>query len=231
MCSSWGDGVIRPAMAALVDRVAALLARPDRVILGIAGPPGSGKSTVAAALVRSLADTVGGTVAVRLPMDGFHLADQTLVRLGRRDRKGAIDTFDAYGYLALLQRLRVETDHDVFAPGYDRTVRQPVAASVIVPAAARLVVTEGNYLLASEGPWPAIRSALDETWYVHVDEAERERRLVARHVRFGKDPDVAARWVHEVDAPNAALVADARAHADLVVDVDALGLEPEALTD
>jgi pantothenate kinase len=214
-------------MTALVNRVTTLLERPGRVLLGIAGPPGSGKSTVAESLVRS----VPGAVAVRLPMDGFHLADQTLVRLGRRDRKGAIDTFDAFGYLALLRRLRVETDHDVFAPGYDRTVRQPVAASVIVPAAARLVVTEGNYLLATHAPWPAIRSTLDESWYAHVDDAERERRLVARHVRFGKDPDVAARWVREVDAPNAALVAAARDDADLVVDVDALGLDPAVLTD
>ncbi len=136
-----------------------------RAILGIAGPPGSGKSTLAAHLVRELNGT-GEPWVAHVPMDGFHLADAELDRLGRRDRKGAPDTFDAAGYAALLERLReerTETDGDiVYAPGFERVLEQPVAGALPVPPAARLVVTEGNYLLLDSGAWARVRPRLDE---------------------------------------------------------------------
>ncbi|MCW2818261.1 MAG: nucleoside triphosphate hydrolase [Marmoricola sp.] len=181
-------------------------------MIGIAGAPGVGKTTYAVALTAH----EGG---VHLPMDGFHLADGTLDRLGLRQRKGAPETFDAWGYAALLARLRSEPDHVVYAPAFERDLEQPLAGAVAVPPEARLVVTEGNYLLLDEPGWRAARAQLDEVWFLDEDEELRRSRLVARHVAFGKTPQEAAAWVASVDDANAALVARTRASADRVVDL------------
>ena len=203
----------------LADRARRLSGR-GRAVLGITGCPGAGKSTLAGLLVQTLRDS--GFPAVWVPMDGFHLADAALERLGRRDRKGAIDTFDAHGYLATLRRLRHDLDHPVYAPDFDREIEQPIAGSIAVDPATRLVVTEGNYLLCRTDPWPRVREQLTETWYVDVDEDLRLTRLVARHVRYGKPPEAARRWVAEVDEPNARLIAATRDHADLHIDLSRL---------
>ncbi|MFJ6070505.1 nucleoside/nucleotide kinase family protein [Streptomyces sp. NPDC093065] len=193
-----------------------------RAILGIAGSPGAGKSTLAARLVREL-NGDGEPWVAHVPMDGFHLADAELDRLGRRDRKGAPDTFDAAGYAALLERLRAEPDGEtVYAPGFERVLEQPLAGAVPVPPAARLVVTEGNYLLLESGAWARVRPRLDEVWFCVLEEAERVRRLVARHERFGKSPADAATWALGPDRRNAELVAATRHRADLVVPADAM---------
>ena len=156
-------------------------------------------------------------------MDGFHLADDELVRLGRRGRKGAIDTFDGDGYLALLGRVRSETDRTVYAPAFERTIEQPVAGSIAIEPAIRLVVTEGNYLLAEAQPWPDVRAALDEVWYSDADDTLRVERLVTRHVTFGKTGPDARRWVDAVDEVNARLIARTSAAADLVIDMSEVG--------
>jgi pantothenate kinase len=156
-------------------------------------------------------------------MDGFHLADAELERLGRRDRKGAPDTFDAAGYAALLGRLREETYDDVvYAPGFERVLEQPLAGAIPVPPTARLVITEGNYLLLTTGAWSRVRPLLDEAWFCEVPERERVRRLVARHEEFGKTHEEAAAWVSRSDERNADLVATTRGRADLVVPESAL---------
>ncbi|MBY0288973.1 MAG: nucleoside/nucleotide kinase family protein [Mycobacteriaceae bacterium] len=197
-------------MSSWNSRLAALLARENRVIVGITGSPGSGKS----ALARQIASSVDD--AVHVPMDGFHLADAELQRLGRLDRKGAIDTFDAYGYLALLQRIRRGAEA-VYAPAFDRDIEQPVAGSIRVEPTARLIVTEGNYLLDDDEPWPRVRRALDEVWFVACEPDERRRRLIARHVEFGKSPERAQVWVRDIDEPNAERIERGRRKADLVI--------------
>ena len=207
----------------LLTRARALGRPGERTILGIAGSPGSGKTTLAERLVRKLNGT-GDPWVAQVPMDGFHLADVELERLGLRDRKGAPDTFDAAGYAALLRRLREwEDDEVVYAPGFERVLEQPVAGAVPVPPTARLVVTEGNYLLLEDGAWPRVRRQLDEVWFCELDEEERLRRLIARHEEFGKAHEEAVAWVLRSDQPNAELVAATRDRADLVVPVAALG--------
>ncbi|MEU6917900.1 nucleoside/nucleotide kinase family protein [Streptomyces olindensis] len=206
----------------LVRRARALPRGGRRAILGIAGSPGAGKSTLAEHLVREL-NGGGDPWVAHVPMDGFHLADAELERLGRRDRKGAPDTFDAAGYAALLARLRAEADDDtVYAPGFERVLEQPIAGAIPVPPTVRLVVTEGNYLLLETGAWARVRPRLDEVWFCELPEPERVRRLVARHERFGKSHRHAVEWVLRSDQRNAELVAATRDRADLVVPGQAL---------
>ena len=188
-----------------------------RVLLGITGAPGAGKSTLAACV----AGLVPGAAVV--PMDGFHLADVELARRGLVDRKGAPETFDAWGYAALLARLRARPAHVVMAPGFDRDLEQPLAGAVPVPPEASLVVTEGNYLLLDAPSWAAGRGCLDAVWHVVCDPAVRLPRLVARHEASGKSPTAARAWVERVDEPNAALVETARSRADLTLDLTGWG--------
>ncbi|MCX5060008.1 nucleoside/nucleotide kinase family protein [Streptomyces sp. NBC_00452] len=211
----------------LLTRARALVGDGRRAVLGIAGSPGAGKTTLAENLVREL-NGAGRPWVAHVPLDGFHLADAELERLGRRDRKGAPDTFDAAGYAALLRRLRENdgqgADEVVYAPTFERVLEQPIAGAVPVPPTARLVVTEGNYFLLDTGLWPRVRSGLDEVWFCELDERERLRRLIARHEEFGKGHEEAVEWVLRSDQRNAELVAASRERADLVVPVGELAL-------
>lgn len=186
----------------------------SRSVVGLCGAPGAGKSALASTLVRLV-----GPPAVTVPMDGFHLADVELRRLGLIGRKGAPETFDAWGYAALLRRLRERPGHRVYAPGFARDLEQPLAGAIPVDPEAALVVTEGNYLLLDRPGWREVRGLLDEVWYLHTDERLRRQRLVARHVASGRSPAEARAWVERVDEPNARLVALSGGRADVLLDV------------
>ncbi|MHA7987809.1 nucleoside/nucleotide kinase family protein [Rathayibacter sp. CAU 1779] len=202
-------------MLALADARASV-----RVILGIVGAPGAGKSTLAEGLARGAAEHGRGDEVAVLPMDGFHLADTALSRLGRLERKGAIDTFDGHGVLAMLRRVAAERDHTVYAPAFERTLEQPMAGSIPIDPSVRVVIVEGNYLLDLQEPWRGIRSLLTEVWCIETPDDVRLPRLIARHERFGKSPADARAWVARVDEPNARRIAAGRQRADLVVSLE-----------
>jgi pantothenate kinase len=194
----------------LVTRAAAL-GRGGRGMLGICGAPGAGKSTLAARLVDALGDK-----AVYVGMDGFHLAQVELARLGRTQRKGAPDTFDALGYVNLLRRLREQTGI-VYAPEFRREIEEPVAGAVPVFPDTPLVVTEGNYLLVPDQPWGEVRELLDEVWFLRPGEGERHRRLIARHEQFGRSPGEARDRALGSDERNATVINATVERADLVL--------------
>jgi pantothenate kinase len=183
---------------AALARIEAMLASGSRRLLGIVG----------AEL---------GPRAVVVPMDGYHLANAELDRLGRRDRKGAHDTFDSAGYVALLRRLKAAAPGEtVYAPEYTRQFEEGIAGAIGVACDTPLIITEGNYLLLDQGPWAAVKGLLDEAWYVDIDAALRQSRLVERHMRFGRSREDALAWVASTDEPNARLIATTAARADLV---------------
>ena len=207
--------IVEGDIDALIALARELAGACGRRLLGITGAPGAGKSTVAARVAEALGDA-----AALVPMDGFHLANAELERLGRRDRKGAIDTFDAHGYVALLRRLRAPAGETVYAPVFRREIEEPIACAIPVAPEIPLVVTEGNYLLVPEEPWAAIRGLLDEAWYVAPDEETRIAWLIARHVEFGKPPDLARAWSLSTDQRNAELVAATRGRADVLIPIE-----------
>ena len=196
----------------LVEAARRLIDPTRRHFLGITGPPGAGKSTVAEALVTALAPQ-----AVLVGMDGFHLRDRELARLERHERKGARDTFDAAGYVNLLQRLRDRSDPVVYAPVFDRGLEESIGSAVPVPREVPLIITEGNYLLVDDEDWGRVGSLLDQCWYVDPGEDTRLGWLVARHQHFGRSAEQATERSYGPDARNAVLVAGYRDRADWIV--------------
>jgi pantothenate kinase len=204
--------VVTESTAQLAERARRLVADGSRRILGITGAPGAGKSTLCAALLEAL-----GEDAQLVGMDGFHLANQELARLGRSERKGAPDTFDVDGYVALLRRLRVQGDEPIYGPVFDRGLEESIGSAVPVDPRTRLVITEGNYLLLADDGWGQVRGCLDEAWYLDIDASLRGDRLVRRRQLFGHSLAESQSWVAAVDQRNAAVVESTRGTADLVV--------------
>ena len=198
--------------ASSLARIRGLLQDGQRKLLGLVGPPGAGKSTLALALQRSF-PKLSQVVA----MDGFHLANVELQRLARSGRKGAPDTFDSAGYVAMLQRLRLQGPNEiVYVPEFRREIEEPVAGAIAVLPKTRLVITEGNYLLLNDGHWGEVAALLDDVWYVDVDDALRTDRLTQRHKQFGRSQAEAIDWVAGTDEPNARLIATTKPKAKLV---------------
>ena len=189
------------------------LATPGRVLAGVAGEPGVGKSTFATGLALHLGDD-----ALVIPMDGFHLPQARLVELGRRDRMGAPDTFDVDGFAQLLTEAR--TTPTLLAPDFDREIEEPVPGAIRVEPHHRILIVEGNYLLHDADCWERIAGLLDATVFLTLDAATRHERLIARHIRHGKTPDAARAWTLGPDETNAELIRAGANRADIRVAVD-----------
>ncbi len=186
-------------LQALLDSVT------SRTLVGITGPPGAGKTHVA----RFLRHPV-------VAMDGFHLRNEELRRLERRQRKGAPDTFDAAEFVRLLDRLRDGT-RAVSVPAFSRELDEPVPDALVIEPDAAVVLVEGNYLLLDEGPWAEVAGRLDLSVYVEAPTEVRRARLLARQIRSHGSPAAAQRWIETVDDLNAAIVEQTKAHADHLV--------------
>lgn len=187
-----------------------------RIVIGIVGKPGAGKSTLTSQLISNLPKDS----AVLIPMDGYHLSNKQLAKLGISDRKGAFDTFDSDGFVKLLKSVNRESEKDIYFPIFYREIEESYAADGVVPANTKLVITEGNYLLLDRGGWEAVREELDEVWYIEVDDRLRLDRLTKRHQSYGRNYEEAFAWASGSDEKNAELVAKTRDKADVIVEIN-----------
>lgn len=188
----------------------------ERVLIGIIGKPGAGKSTLSKFLISKLPKEFVTVV----PMDGYHLSNKVLKDLKRADRKGAPDTFDVAGFASLVKRIRAEQTQSIYYPIFDRAIEESIAAQGVVTSATRVVIIEGNYLLHDAGGWEEIKDLLDECWMIDVDDDKRIARLISRHIAYGKEPEAAKAWAKGSDEANAQLVERGRNRADFVVQID-----------
>ena len=205
------------SLEAALERALSLSERSqERIIIGVIGKPGAGKSTLSKYLLKHLPKETT-TLA---PMDGYHLSNAQLQALGRTDRKGAPDTFDARGYVDLLQRIKTNRRDEIYFPIFHRELEESIAAEGVVHPHTTLVLTEGNYLLLESDGWSQVAESLTESWFVDVDNDRRMARLVARHIKFGKSPEAAQSWAHGTDERNAELVESTRSRADVIISLE-----------
>ncbi|MGV8969928.1 MAG: AAA family ATPase [Microbacteriaceae bacterium] len=195
------------SIGAIVDAMKAVRPLDRPLIIGIAGSPGAGKSTIAEQLHEAL------ECSAILPMDGFHLSGETLIERGSRDRMGAPDTFDVASFVRCLIELR--DGHDgVLAPGFDRDTEEPIPEAILISPSTRIVIVEGNYLLFDGYGWGEVASLLDLTFFVDVDPDTRRERLIARHEQFGKSAADARAWALGPDESNAIAIESTAVRAD-----------------
>jgi pantothenate kinase len=199
-----------------IVRAESLLGTSNNFLLGIVGKPGVGKSTFTANMLNALKSDLVGVV----PMDGFHLSNEELLKAGKREHKGAPDTFDVLAFIELLKLLKKRDDKEVIFPTFDRESDMSIPGGGRILPNTTLVVVEGNYLLHPDDGWGEVKSYFDETWYLELNENVRKSRLVDRHIFFGKSPIEAATWVENSDEKNALLIEASRTLAGTVVVVD-----------
>lgn len=203
----------------LIARIAATK-RDGRLIVAIAGPPGSGKSTVADTIVETLNADKPGLAAV-LPMDGFHFDDAVLNAMGRRAYKGAPDTFDVGGLRSLLQRISVNIEPEIAVPVFDRDLEISRGSARLIPSTVQIIIVEGNWLLLNDEPWPELKPLFDLTVMMQVPEAELRRRLTKRWEGHGLSADEMADKLDDNDLPNGRRVVRDSCISDLVlIDAD-----------
>ena len=208
-----GSSISLTSLDEVITRAKSLITG-ERKIVGLIGKPGAGKSTLSAQLIEHL-----GAQAAILNMDGYHLSNLALRELGRADRKGAPDTFDALGFTAILQRVKNQVDQDIYFPVFDRSIEESIAAQGVITPEIKLVITEGNYLLHNENNWGGVKELLDESWFIEVDDQIRIERLVNRHHKFGKSKADAHSWATGSDENNAKIVAQTRELADVIINL------------
>ena len=198
------------------DLIRSKLSSDSRTIIGIAGPPASGKSTLAEAVVQSLnAEQVDSVpFASLLPMDGYHLDNRLLESRGLLARKGAPETFNAAGFCEAVKRLSTAT-RETFHPKFDRQMDLAIANSISIHPNTPVVVVEGNYLLLNTAPWSALRSVFAATVFVSPSIEELQNRLKQRWLKHGLDPISAAQRTESNDMPNAKLVLEESCDADV----------------
>ena len=208
-----GSSISLTSLDEVITRAKSLITG-ERKIVGLIGKPGAGKSTLSAQLIEHL-----GAQAAILNMDGYHLSNLSLRELGRADRKGAPDTFDALGFTAILKRVKNQVDQDIYFPVFDRSIEESIAAQGVITPEIKLVITEGNYLLHNENNWGGVKELLDESWFIEVDDQIRIERLVNRHHKFGKSKADAHSWATGSDENNARVVAQTRELADVIINL------------
>lgn len=202
---------------AAVERVRSIIETTPRcTLIGIVGKPGAGKST----LSKFISESINSPKLAVLPMDGFHLSNAALTKLGRAERKGAPDTFDVAGFISLLARIRNEKDSHIYYPVFDRSIEESIAAQGEISSETKVVIVEGNYLLHQEAGWQDVATLLDEIWYIDIDDDVRIERLIARHIEFGKNESAAEQWARGSDERNAELIALGSERAHYVIRLD-----------
>ena len=170
----------------LVEQIQSLLdGQSPRTLIGIVGKPGAGKSTV----VEEIQKRFDSKDVSIIPMDGFHLSNEELITLGRRERKGAPDTFDVEGFTSLIRRVKINHQSDHKFPIFHREIEASIDNEGIVPKELKVIVIEGNYLFATDHNWDGVFPLLDHTWFIEIDDEVRIERLIARHIRYGKTPE------------------------------------------
>lgn len=193
-----------------------LASNVPRVIFGVIGKPGAGKSTVSQKVKERFPED---DVAI-ISMDGYHLSNEVLDVQAKRDRKGAPDTFDVDGFVTLLAKVKSFTNEKITFPIFHREIEASVADEGVIFSTAKLIIVEGNYLLSTENGWGEVRQYLDKSWVIKLPDEVRMARLIRRHVESGKSHLDAESWARGSDENNAQFIASTEHLADFTLEVD-----------